>query len=100
MFTPKLVVTAFALILAATCYAAEKEIPDAAVIDKLTGVNGKAIEKEGVYKVQVPRSDLKVKVSGAKVTPPMGLTSWAAFKKAGESTMVMGDTVIQEDPCR
>jgi len=32
-----------------------------------------------------------------KLTPPMGLTSWAAFKKAGGHTVVMGDLVLLED---
>jgi hypothetical protein len=29
--------------------------------------------------------------------PPMGLTSWAAFKSAGDQVMVMGDMVLRED---
>jgi Domain of Unknown Function (DUF1259) len=32
-----------------------------------------------------------------KMTPPLGLTSWAAFQKAGEQAMVMGDMVMLED---
>lgn len=35
--------------------------------------------------------------AGVKITPPMGLTSWAAFKKTGMGTAVMGDTVLLED---
>jgi hypothetical protein len=31
------------------------------------------------------------------MTPPMGLTSWAAFQPAGTQTMVMGDIVLLED---
>ena len=31
------------------------------------------------------------------MTPPLGLTSWAAFKSAGERTVVMGDLVLLED---
>ena len=31
------------------------------------------------------------------MTPPMGLTSWAAFKRIGDSTAVMGDMVLLED---
>src|SRR5260370_28564216 len=31
------------------------------------------------------------------MTPPMGLTSWAAFKRDGNRTMVMGDIVLTED---
>jgi hypothetical protein len=50
-----------------------------------------------VFKVSVPRSDLAIKVAGVKLSPPMGLTSWAAFKKVGKQTVVMGDTVMLED---
>ncbi|MBP1688994.1 MAG: LppY/LpqO family protein, partial [Deltaproteobacteria bacterium] len=52
---------------------------------------------EGAFKVSVPRSDLSVTAAGVRLTPPMGLTSWAAFKRAGAHTMVMGDTVLLED---
>jgi len=70
---------------------------DTAQIDKLTGLKGKLDEKEQVYKVSAPRSDLKVLSRTVRVTPPMGLTSWAAFKRAGNQTMVMGDMVLEED---
>ena len=66
-------------------------------IEQLTGVKGQLNEQEGVFKVSVPRTDLAVTVAGVKVTPPMGLTSWAAFVRAGDQTMVMGDTVLLED---
>jgi hypothetical protein len=36
-------------------------------------------------------------VAGVKMTPPLGLTSWAAFQQAGDQTMVMGDMVLLED---
>lgn len=70
---------------------------DTATIERLTGAKGAYNEKEGVFKVSVPRSDLAVTAAGVKITPPMGLTSWAAFKKAGMGTVVMGDTVLLED---
>src|SRR5437868_12427536 len=70
---------------------------DNAKIEQLTGVKGELSEKEGVFKVTVPRSDLKVTVAGVKMTPPMGLASYAAFMKAGAKTMVMGDTTLLED---
>jgi hypothetical protein len=47
--------------------------------------------------VSVPRSDLEITVAGVKMTPPLGLTSWAAFQKAGDHVMVMGDMVVLED---
>jgi uncharacterized protein DUF1259 len=31
------------------------------------------------------------------MTPPMGLTTWAAFTRAGDQTAVMGDLVLLED---
>ncbi|UFS70962.1 DUF1259 domain-containing protein [Geomonas sp. RF6] len=90
------IMTCALVMFSATAYA-QGGLPDTVVIDQMTGMKGKANEQEGVYKVTAPRSDLKVTVAGTKVTPPMGLTSWAAFKKVGNSTMVMGDIVLQED---
>src|SRR6266581_8817541 len=70
---------------------------DTAKIEQLTGVKGELSEKEGVFKVTAPRSDLKVTVAGVKMTPPMGLASYAAFTKADGKTMIMGDTTLLED---
>ncbi len=70
---------------------------DTGRIEQLTGVKGQLNEQEGVFKVSVPRTDLAVTVAGVKVTPPMGLTSYAAFMRAGDQVMVMGDTVLLED---
>jgi uncharacterized protein DUF1259 len=71
---------------------------DTARIEQLTGAKGKLDPGEpGVFKVSAPRSDLAVNVAGVRVTPPMGLTSWASFKRVGGETVVMGDTVMLED---
>src|SRR5262245_6023872 len=70
---------------------------DTAKIEELTGAKGKLDEKEGAFKVSVPRNDLSVNAAGVHLTPPMGLTSWAAFKASGAHTMVMGDLVLLED---
>src|SRR5262249_35350825 len=70
---------------------------DTAKIEQLTGAKGSYNEKEGVFKVNAPRADLKITVAGVTMTPPMGLTSWAAFTRAGNQSMVMGDMVVQED---
>jgi hypothetical protein len=66
-------------------------------IEQLTGAKGKLDEKAGVFKVSAPRSDLKVTSAGVHITPPMGLTSWAAFTRAGTHVAVMGDIVLTED---
>ncbi len=70
---------------------------DTVKIEELTGAKGVFNEREGVFKVSVPRSDLSVVAAGVRLTPPMGLTSWAAFKRAGKHTVVMGDMVLLED---
>jgi len=70
---------------------------DTAKIEQLTGAKGELNTQEGVFKVSVPRSDLAVTVAGVKMTPPLGLTSWAAFQPMGTQTMVMGDMVLLED---
>jgi hypothetical protein len=86
-------------LLAAPILAAPVSKPalDTAKIEELTGAKGTLDDKQGVFKVSVPRSDLSVTVGGVKLTPPMGLTSWAAFKKAGGHAVVMGDIVLLED---
>jgi hypothetical protein len=71
--------------------------PDQAKIEQLTGAKGKLDEKAGVFKVSMPRTDLKVTSSGVHITPPMGLTCWAAFIREGSHTAVMGDIVLTED---
>src|SRR5512140_1452593 len=69
---------------------------DTARIEQLTGAKGQMNEKENVFKVSVPRTDLAVTVAGTKVIPAMGLTCWAAFTPSAHGAMVMGDLVLTE----
>jgi len=87
------IVSLFAAVLAAAAAPAL----DTARIEQLTGVKGTWNEKEGVFKVSFPRSDLKVQAKGVRLTPPLGLTAWAAFTKVGSHVAVMGDMVLTED---
>ena len=75
---------------------AQKKL-DTAKIEQLTGAKGELNEKEGVVIVRAPRADLQVTTAGVKMNPAMGLTSYAAFMKAGSKTMLMGDTTLLED---
>jgi hypothetical protein len=84
------------LFLISLSQAAEPAL-DTTAIERLTAAKGALDEKEGVFKVSVPRKDLSVTIAGVKMTPPMGLTSWAAFKNDGKDDMVMGDIVMTED---
>jgi hypothetical protein len=90
---------AAALILAAGIPARSADgKPDAARIEQITGLTGTYSEKENVFKVSAPRSDVKIRVDGWSMPPFMGLTSWAAFTPAGNGqSMVMGDIVLLQD---
>src|SRR5215471_17983439 len=70
---------------------------DSAKIDQITGLKGKLSEKEQVYKVTWPRSEVKVTVDGWTMPPFIGLGTWAAFTETKDGAMVMGDTVLFED---
>lgn len=67
-------------------------------IDEITGLAGKWNQEEKVYKVSLPRTDVKVSVDNWQMPPFMGLTSWAAFTPGEkEEAMVMGDLVLLQD---
>ena len=51
----------------------------------------------GVYRVGLPRSDLKVTLDGVEIKPALALGSWLAFQKIGGEAMVMGDLVLTAD---
>jgi Domain of Unknown Function (DUF1259) len=50
-----------------------------------------------VYRVGLPRSDLKVTLDGVELKPALALGSWLAFEKVGDQAMVMGDLVLIEE---
>lgn len=66
--------------------------------EALTGLRGSYNEKEQVFKVSFPRTDIKVSVDDTPLDPFMGLTSWTAFTPIDENQfMVMGDLVLFQD---
>src|SRR6266581_1671197 len=50
-----------------------------------------------VFRVGMPRTDLKVTVNGVPVQPGFALGSYAAFKQFDDGTMVMGDLVLLDE---
>jgi uncharacterized protein DUF1259 len=50
-----------------------------------------------VLKFSMPRKDLSVTANGVAIKPGFALGSWAAFKRAGNEAMVMGDLVLTEE---
>src|ERR1700736_720179 len=51
----------------------------------------------GIYRVGLPRTDLKVTLDGVELKPGFALGSWLAFERMGEQGMVMGDLVLTMD---
>jgi hypothetical protein len=85
----------FCMVIASGAFAAEFPTNR---IDEITGLKGKWNNEEGVYKVSLPRADVKISVDNWPMPPFMGLTSWAAFTTGKEKeAMVMGDLVLLQD---
>src|SRR5262249_24304960 len=61
--------------------------PDWKAVEQALGKAG-SMQPGDVYKVSLPRSDLKVTVGGVELKPALALGSWLAFKKAGDMTIV------------
>ncbi|MBI3313946.1 MAG: DUF1259 domain-containing protein [Candidatus Omnitrophica bacterium] len=86
------------IFLASAGFAEEKADLRFSKIEELTGTKGKFNEKESVFKISFPRTDVVVSVDGLQLDPFMGLTSWTGFQddpKGG--MMIMGDLVLFQD---
>ena len=64
-------------------------------IDDVLGRPG-AEQPGGVWRVSLPRTDLKVTLDGVAIRPGFALGSWLAFHPHGRELMVMGDLVLLE----
>jgi len=51
----------------------------------------------GIYRVGLPRTDLKVTLDDVELKPGFALGGWLAFEKMGDQGMVMGDLVLTMD---
>ena len=51
----------------------------------------------GIYKIGLPRTDIKATLDGVELKPGFALGSWLAFEKSGKESMVMGDLVLTQD---
>src|SRR5438876_1092176 len=86
------------LAIAATLPLAANAALDTNRVEQIIGLKGAWNAAEGVFKVTVPRNDVKIVVDGWTMPPFMGLASWAAFTEAKMGgVMVMGDTVLFQD---
>jgi biotin operon repressor len=78
---------------ASSVVAADRDWSD---VGKALGKDGQ-MQPGGVYRVALPRSDLKVTLDGVAIKPGFALGGWLAFEPAGDQAMVMGDLVMTQD---
>jgi len=76
--------------------AQQKAEADWKPVEEALGKAGQ-VQAGDVYRVAMPRTDLKVKVQGIDVKAGFALGSYAAFKKMGKDAMVMGDLVLLDE---
>jgi hypothetical protein len=65
-------------------------------VEETLGHKG-AVQPGGVFRVGLPRTDLKVNVQGVDVKAGFALGSYAAFRKTSKDGMVMGDLVLLDE---
>ena len=84
----------FAAMLSAPASAADDGWQDR--VGEALGKTG-AVMPGGIYRVGLPRTDLKVTLDGVELKAGFALGSWLAFETMGDSGMVMGDLVLTMD---
>src|ERR1700739_4845390 len=66
--------------------------------DVLKSLDRKGDFKDGVLKVNIPRSDLKITVAGVATPTPLGFGGWVAFTKTSDGgEVMMGDLVLLQE---
>jgi hypothetical protein len=69
-----------------------------ASIDRVMGHKGTYIPEEGVYKIQLPREEATIVQDYQRLSPNLGLTSWAAFASGVHHEAVLtGQFLLLED---
>jgi hypothetical protein len=90
-------VSALAALVAGIVLTTEAQAdPDWPSVAKALGKEG-SVQGGGVYRVGLPRTDLKVRLDGVDIKPGLALGSWLAFAPMGNEAMVMGDLVLTGD---
>src|SRR5947209_929647 len=84
-----------ALMVAALLGTARSQDVDWAAVERALGKEG-TVQPGGVYRIGLPRSDLKVTLDGVNLKPGFALGGWLAFEPMGDHAMVMGDLVLTE----
>jgi hypothetical protein len=64
--------------------------PNWDAVGQALGKPGAVLSSGAVYRVGLPRSDLKVTLDGVVLKPALALGSWLAFQAMGNDAMVTG----------
>jgi hypothetical protein len=67
-----------------------------AQVGEALGKTGSAMPG-GVYRVGLPRNDIKATLDGVELKPGFALGGWLAFENMGDQGMAMGDLVLTMD---
>jgi hypothetical protein len=88
--------TAFAgaIVFAITCAASADSVWDK--VGEVIGKTGTEIPG-GVYRIALPRTDIKATLDAVELKPGFALGGWLAFQKMGDAAMVMGDLVLTSE---
>ena len=87
----KFAVFAVTLSLATPAFAADGDWQ--AKVAEALGKSGTAMPGN-VYRIGLPRTDIKATLDGVELKPGFALGGWLAFEPMGNQTMVMGDLVL------
>ena len=95
MFSKHAVAVAAGLVfgLSTSVYAAEDNW---ARIGEALGKSGTEMPG-GIYRIGLPRTDLKATLDGVELKPGFALGGWVAFENMGRETMMMGDLVLTSE---
>src|SRR5688500_18688306 len=63
----------------------------------LVSLNKKGDLKDGVFKINIPRSDVTVKIGTRAAPTPFGFGGWVALTPGDGMQVLMGDLVLTED---
>jgi hypothetical protein len=85
-----------ATLLALSIAAPAAAEPDWKAVGQALGREG-SVQAGGIYRVGLPRTDLKVTLDSVQIKPGFALGSWLAFKGMDNHAMVMGDLVLTEE---
>ena len=72
-------------------------MPSARIATLIAAVTFASPQPDGVYRVGLPRTDLKVSLDGVALKPGFALGGWIAFGPMESQAMVMGDIVLTQD---